>query len=251
VYREHLPPAELADHVAGLWDRYAPPSVPATVRVVPDGCADIIWQHADGEVSTFVAGPDSRVQYTELTPGARMAGVRFAPGVAATVLGVPLVEVRDQRVPLGELWGAVADELAEQAATAGHPVLVLAAAVRRRIVDRPDAVTGAVVRALGQANGPGVIARLAVELGLSERQLHRRCLISFGYGPKTLQRVLRFQRALQLTRAGGRPATVAAVTGYADQAHLAREVRRLAGVPLSELVSRPRAGRRRAPAGRA
>jgi AraC-like DNA-binding protein len=48
--------------------------------------------------------------------------------------------------------------------------------------------------------------------------------------------VLRFQRALRLARAGGRLADVAAVVGYADQAHMARDTRRLAGVPLTDLL---------------
>jgi AraC-like DNA-binding protein len=72
--------------------------------------------------------------------------------------------------------------------------------------------------------------------GLSERQLHRRCLPLFGYGPKTLGRVLRFDRALALARSGRPFAEVAADAGYADQAHLSREVRALAGVPLRALV---------------
>jgi AraC-like DNA-binding protein len=84
--------------------------------------------------------------------------------------------------------------------------------------------------------GPGVVSRLAADLGLSERQLQRRCRAAFGYGPKTLQQVLRSQRALRLARAGGRLADVAAVVGYADQAHLARDTRRLADVPLTDLL---------------
>ncbi len=81
-----------------------------------------------------------------------------------------------------------------------------------------------------------MVARVADELGLSERQLLRRCLTAFGYGPKTLQQVLRFQRALRLARAGGRLVDVAVLSGYADQAHLARESRRLAGVPITQLL---------------
>jgi AraC-like DNA-binding protein len=236
VYREWRPPAALAAHVDCLWRRDAPSASAATVRVVPDGCADLMWQHAGGEVETLVAGPDSRVQFTELAAGTRMAGLRFAPGVASTVLGVPLDELRDQRVPLGELWGPVANELAEQGAAVNEPALLLAAAAQARISDSPDGSNRAIVCGLEAANGSGAVGRLAGELGMSERQLHRRCLTAFGYGPKVLQRVLRFQRALRLARAGGRLADVAAVSGYADQAHLARETRRLAGVPLTQLL---------------
>jgi AraC-like DNA-binding protein len=80
------------------------------------------------------------------------------------------------------------------------------------------------------------VATTAERLGLSERQIRRRCQAGFGYGPKTLARILRFRRAVGLARAGAPFAEVAVVTGYADQAHLAREVRALSGAPLGVLT---------------
>ena len=79
-------------------------------------------------------------------------------------------------------------------------------------------------------------AATAETVNLGPRQLHRMSLRAFGYAPKTLAKVLRFDRALALARGGTPFATVAAVAGYADQAHLSRDVRRFAGVPLSTLV---------------
>ncbi len=76
-------------------------------------------------------------------------------------------------------------------------------------------------------------------MSLSDRQLHRRCLRAFGYGPKTLARILRMRRALDSARAGTPPADVAVETGYADQAHLSRGIKALAGVPLSALLPTP------------
>ena len=67
---------------------------------------------------------------------------------------------------------------------------------------------------------------VAAEVGLSLRQLRRRCQAVVGYGPKTLQRVLRFRGFV--SRVDARPeildlAAIAAEAGYADQAHLTRE----------------------------
>lgn len=67
-------------------------------------------------------------------------------------------------------------------------------------------------------------------LGMSERTLRRRFDESFGYGPKTLDRILRCQRFLWLAnRSAGSTAILAAEAGYSDQAHLIRECRRLTG----------------------
>ena len=98
----------------------------------------------------------------------------------------------------------------------------------------PDASMRRVVELL---DGGLRVSDVADAVGLGERQLHRRSLIAFGYGPKVLARILRMQRALALARHGTQFARTAAEAGYADQAHLAREVRALAGRPLGQLVT--------------
>jgi methylphosphotriester-DNA--protein-cysteine methyltransferase len=74
-------------------------------------------------------------------------------------------------------------------------------------------------------------------LGLSPRSLRRFSQSQFGYGAKTLERILRLQRFLRQSRALPQHslAMLAADAGYADQAHLSREARELAGMTASEL----------------
>lgn len=86
------------------------------------------------------------------------------------------------------------------------------------------------------------VASMAERLGLSARQLHRRCLPVFGYGPRRLARVLRMGRAVAAARDGAGLARVAADCGYADQAHLSREVRALTGTTPAGLVRELRRG---------
>ena len=83
------------------------------------------------------------------------------------------------------------------------------------------------------------MAELGPALGLSERQLRRRFADAVGYGPKTLARVLRFQRFLELAAANHDDlAGLAFAAGYADQAHLTRECRRrVVGRTPSDLVA--------------
>jgi transcriptional regulator GlxA family with amidase domain len=83
-------------------------------------------------------------------------------------------------------------------------------------------------------------ARMADRLGLSPRQLHRRCLPAFGYGPRLLTRILRLGQALDAARSGLPLADVAAACGYADQAHLSRDSRALAGAPPGALLAAER-----------
>jgi transcriptional regulator GlxA family with amidase domain len=76
-------------------------------------------------------------------------------------------------------------------------------------------------------------------LAISERQLRRRFDLAVGYGPKTMQRILRFRRVIDHLAAGPASADLADLasrTGYADQAHLTRETTRLAGLPPAALA---------------
>jgi AraC-like DNA-binding protein len=160
------------------------------------------------------------------------------PGAGGAALGLPLSELRNQRVPVPELGldrdGRLRNDTEPDEAL-GLLVGMMAALVSERPPDR--AVQAAVVRLLD----PGQrIDRLAGELGFSERQLRRRFQAAVGYGPKTLQRVLRLRRFLARAVAGdgdSQLATAAFEAGYADQAHLGRECRALTGLSTRQLLT--------------
>jgi AraC-like DNA-binding protein len=217
---------------ATVWTRVIRPGATAH-RILPDGCLDLMWL----DDRLVVAGPDTSGYLAESPAGARFVGLRFPPGAGPAVLGVPAHELRDRRVPLDALWpGALVRRLTERINAAPDPVRAVEAVAAGRWAD--GHIADPAIRAVATLLADGrPVATVADAVGLSERQLHRRSLTAFGYGPKTLGRVLRLGRALALARAGTPFAAVAARTGYADQAHLARDVRALAGVPLRALVS--------------
>jgi AraC-like DNA-binding protein len=239
-YRERASVAALAGDVVCTWSQHvAPATDPYVHRVVPDACVDIIWRDEHLEV----AGPDTSAVLAVLTPGASVVGLRFRPGHASAFLGVGASELVDARVDLAALWGAGATRLAERLAEApdAHAAThaleeAVAARVARHAV---DPLTDATTHLLDAPDGARV-ADVAPELGLSARQLQRRCVRAFGYGPKTLARVLRFQRFLRTARVA--PSTtyarLAAECGYTDQAHLSRDCRALGGATPGELVPR-------------
>ena len=210
-------------------------------RVVPDACVDVVWV-AGRRLS--VAGPATGPALAEIPAAAAAAGVRFRVGAAGSALSVPARELLDATVDLEDVWGAAGARLAagDAAASPAAALAELTSAVARRLPppERIDAlVRAAAVRA---ARPRAAVEELGREIGLGERQLRRRFGEAVGYGPKTLQRVLRFQRFLALARtprAAGRLdlAWLAAEAGYADQAHLTRECTRLAGLPPAALLA--------------
>jgi AraC-like DNA-binding protein len=246
-YREWAPPPALRSVLACLWtsrddparpdpasDASPPDTAPRATLVLPDGCADLIWQHGRG---AFVAGPDTGPVPTLELPGTVLVGVRFRPGAGGGLLGVPLSELRDQRVDLADLR----PELARALAADLDPELAATRLVglTGQLDEAADA-DRAVQRACHLLASPAARTEdVSDQVGLSPRQLRRRCQAAVGYGPKMLQRVLRFRRFVSLVDASAGAtdlAEAAAVSGYADQPHLTRETVQLAGLPPAALI---------------
>jgi AraC-like DNA-binding protein len=213
---------------AVLWQSLARPGAPT--RVLPDACMDLIW---DGS-RLVVAGPDTRARDHVVPADTPFTALRFSAGLGPALLGVPADSVRDTSPELADLWPASrARELAER--VAADPAAALEAWLVGEAARLPVDPLGVPIARLARAGaGP---ATMADALGLGARRLHRRCSALFGYGPRHLLRVVRMERALALARAGAPLARVAHDCGYADQAHLTREVRDLAGLPPGRLLA--------------
>lgn len=233
-YAEWAPPVALRGMVACLWARVMPDDASRDRLVLPDACSDLIWEQGTG---ALVAGPDTGPVRTVSLAGVTLVGVRFRPSAGGPALGVPLSEIRDLRVDLADLLPAAVRRL---------PPTLEPGLAAERLLDVAGLLVSdgmpdlAVTRATALLRDPAARSeQVAAEVDLSERQLRRRFHAAVGYGPKTLQRVLRFQRFVRsLDASGGQCdlATVAAESGYADQAHLTRECTTLSGLTPGALA---------------
>jgi AraC-like DNA-binding protein len=240
MYREYPPPKELVGLVECFWrhERSAADSDQSGV-ILPDGRVDVVWT-ADGEAR--LAGPQTRFLPRPLDPPFLAIGARFHPGVAPSLLRLSAHHLVDMHVPLAAIDTRAAEALRKRLAALDDPhdaVGALAGAVAK-LADESGPLDALVRRATRLLDGSqATVGHVASELALSERQLQRRFRESVGYGPKTLQRILRFRRFLaELGRergASGGLARLAASTGYADQAHLTRESRELSGLSPVQL----------------
>ena len=88
-------------------------------------------------------------------------------------------------------------------------------------------------RLLAASRGRHRVADVAARVGWSRRHLASRFAAEHGVGPKQAARLMRFEHARELATAGIPLADVAARAGYADQAHLARDWRLMAGQPAT------------------
>jgi AraC-like DNA-binding protein len=186
---------------------------------------------------SFVAGLYDR--YALVGSRGRMAGVQvnFSPIGARLLLNQPLEAFANRMVELDDVWGPDARRLAarlEEAPGWERRFAILDAEIAARIVRaRPlhDVLRWTIDR-LTRSSGRIQVETLVKQTGWSRRHLIGRVRHEFGLTPKTLGRVLRLGRAVEVLRrdGGARLADVAADCGYYDQAHFTRDFREFTGM---------------------
>ncbi|MEV1295130.1 AraC family transcriptional regulator [Pseudonocardia sp. NPDC049635] len=246
-FRPARPPAALRPHVLRYLGYREESAVPVQRRQAPAaGVALVIGFHplelsgpelgatsaaafvgglSDSWVLTRFTGPQAGVQ-VDLTPVGlyTLLGGRALPNGAVPTLDElsdPVLAALPDRLAAAPDWparfGLVSD--------------VLAARLLDLRARRPAPEVMHAWRRISATGGGLRVSELAAETGWSRRHLQARFSAQIGIGPRTAGRVLRFARASAMVTGSRAPlAGIAATCGYADQAHLGREFRALAGV---------------------
>lgn len=246
--REPAPP--LARYIDHFWLVRSGP-LPHTRQVLfPDGGVTVHFNFATppglvdpdtGGVrrfsTTWISG-ERTVPYTLDVPGeVALGGIRFRPGAVFPFLGFPAAELSGRVVELDDLDGLDAREWFERMGEAAWPDAafdLMADFVSRRLSAAAELTCPSVeasIAALRRAPPGASVRRLAAQVGVSHRTMLRRFDQWVGVRPKLIQRVLRFQRVIELEDRDGSLdwARVALRAGYYDQAHMIRDFRHFAG----------------------
>lgn len=236
-YEEVAPALWLADSVECCW--IGTESRPGRgKRVLPDGCADIIYVRRGGSSKLFVVGPMTRFREFPQEPGSCSVGIRFRPGMWNDVLRVNAEDLRDGMVPLDDLWGKRASEL-HRKLEGVETRYAFARLLTESLPFDPDrrSPLQRAIGALERSRGRFSLSTAAREAGFSARQFRRRCIEATGFSPKLLGRILRFRHASELVLAmSAQHAEIAYECGYADQSHLIADFREFAGRTPREMV---------------
>ena len=249
-------PVSLAGIVTDIWGyreiwpghfrivEYASLTVPLVISFAEAFAIGLGQAPGDNDrYASFAAGLYAGPVMIESFGGACCVQINFTPLGARKFFGMPMSELRDRMVGLDDALGSEG------------------IALRERLGEAPDWNTrfaiaeGFVAGRLAQANalspeiawayrtvissgGRARVAALASELGWSRKHLAVKFSDAIGIGPKTLSRIVRFNRALSLSKQHDDDwAGIAADCGYADQAHLVREFRQLAGQTPTALAA--------------
>lgn len=247
MYRIFPPAPPLVPYIENYWavDGTVDP-VDLRVDVFVDGRPDLIFNHGAPYTREVIGGAavehhGSNLDAQRLVPiritqrgEVRVIGARFRLGGLGAFVGVPLAPFTGRTPAPEELWGSDVTELDARLARqdAEPAVATLDAFFQERLRTddgRSDFETA--LAAMSTSHGAVEVQDLAARVAASGRQVERLFARHLGIAPKSVARILRFQKALRaLMRDPGVPlADVAADAGYYDHAHFIRDFRRLSG----------------------
>ena len=247
-YSQFVPTRMLTPFVACYWTITGADENPATrIRVLPDGCMDIIFDFIgsirfteppqDTNYTSFMVGihEASMVEFLPATP--KMLGIRFRPGAVTSLLGFSAPEFSESHVNLDSILPDFSRLVFSYAGAMNTPRKMVAV-VERLLLERlgslPDShsLTRQVVTNLWKSRAHHSINRLADAMGIHQRKLERTLRAHTGLTPKQLGRTMRFVSATRSLHANPHQslASLALDLGYTDQPHFTREFKRMAGL---------------------
>lgn len=214
-YREQPPGPDLAGLIKTRWTLAGGGATGDWIaqQATPDGCVEIIRRLAGrsrwngDQPACFAVGLIERPEPFEISGDSSFEGLRLWPWAWSLVADLPLADLRGRWLPFD------APAFAE---------------IEARL-SRAEAVN-AFGRAIVAA---GSVADMVRATGMNPRALQRWFAAHVGLTPRRYLRLLRFQRAFETAPGQASLADHAAGTGFADQAHMAREFRALAGASAS------------------
>lgn len=212
------------------------PSPSATVIISFDEPLDVAWFGSDTRAQRWLLASGMHTSPALIRTHGIQHGIQLelTPAGCRALLGVPMGPLTrcladHADVPLG-----IPTHLHARLAEAGwqERFSLLEDHLLRLASDTPTQLAADLAHAwrlLGDRRGRIRVSELADTTGWSRRHLVNRFTAEFGMPPRDIARLHRFGAAQEFARTGAPWSEVAARAGYADQAHLAREFRTMAG----------------------
>ncbi|MDI9916735.1 helix-turn-helix domain-containing protein [Rhodococcus sp. IEGM 1379] len=206
-------------------------STNAPKRIIPDLCADFI---VDNTGKSWLVGPATTADLVTVTPGTTLWGIRINPPSLRSILGTEADGVKDSKISFADVLSSKQSRLLAEALRTER----VDARMLEGLLPSAHRDTHAITGYTALTSAPNTsIREITADLGISERHFRRTITASVGLSPKMIQKVQRLQNVLTLARRENTSlSALAARTGYADQAHLSRDVQALAGITPTLLL---------------
>lgn len=237
VIREVAPCNALKPYIRCFWESDGAPG-DATLRIIPDCCADILIYVSDGKVHSDFCGVGDR---SFISRGSvKTFGIRFYAWSVSTFSSVDMNGTLNCYLPADAVFdrfGAVATQI-NRAATFGERMEVAQKYLLNRL--RRDRENGDVMNSLYRIITQ--CARVSVDslsdyCAVSKRTLERNFRAHTGLSPKEAVDLIRYQLLWQqCLRSDFDPLDSVEKLGFYDAAHLYHDFKKYHGISLPQAV---------------
>lgn len=253
MYQSFEPAPALAPFVECYWRWIVEGSSQPVDDILPDAAPELIVHLAGRPLAQTDDGGWQEQPQAFLYCAARkplrlrvvapldVVAVRFRPWGVGRFCNTPMASLLDRPIVPSEAFPGFGDDLAaalssaasdEARTDAGNAVLLAALESNTNADPR--------LAKLLQAAGGGrcSAAEMAQQLSISGRTFSRLWHDVVGIQPREFVKLMRFHSALEKIDQGLPLTEVAAACGYSDQAHMARQIKSIAGLPATALRNR-------------
>jgi len=240
-----LPPASLAPFVHHLWCLGWDLRSAHTGEALPHPAGRIVFESGPNGRRAHVEGVSTTRRAKTRTAHGEEIGIQFRPVTFQGLLDESMSALTNRVVPLEQVFGPAGAAWTKQmfAAKGVDEMMALAtdflSARLQPIRDEVVALRDAVER-LASDRSVRRVEDIAALLGIDTRALQRRFLRYVGVSPKWVIRRYRMLEAAEQLKAAKPPAlaALADALGYADQAHFARDFKKVIGRTPGEFARR-------------
>jgi AraC-like DNA-binding protein len=220
TYEEAPPPVELKPFVRCFWTLRGAGDPQRIDRIFPDGSFELVFHRGDvfrrdgqPQPRAMLIGEIRRPTLVASSGHADVFGIRFRLGGFGALTGLDPVEVRDGIHDVRDVFRE------------DDPDAMIRMLVSRRS-EAIDRRLFAAVAMTVHSSGRMPIAKIATQIGATERTLERLFDRFVGLRPKELSRLTRFQASLR-----------GVDDGYYDESHRIHEYREFAGTTPSVVAA--------------
>lgn len=242
MYHEISPGKQFEYSVECFWSSQSTGESSSGYRVLPDGCADLIFDLTPGREGAYWVGTMTKALVVEGRGPQNLFGIRFHPGGAKGLLGIPLNQLTDERISFQEVTPFVEPVLHEILDGNLPPEKAVQHWLGRSV--RQDArlhLVQDIFQRIKESPGNARVGEIADSLGLSRQYLNRVMQDCVGVDLKTFSRVLRMRTCVESLRGSATEidwSDVAADFGFYDQSHLIHEFNSLVGLSPNQYFRR-------------
>lgn len=209
------------------------------MRIVPDGCVDIIFEFGKDKMQGYVCGTRLKYSVDKCIGKNEVFGVRFLPGIQPELLNVTIKDLLIQKIPIefilkgsGEWLDRLEDEQDfYQRIRIFLEIYTKAEKGRQKPFGKKEIVQS-VKQMVYDSDGKIKISKIQECTGYSERYINKVFIEEMGFSPKTFCKIIQFQRALEFLNYGApdKMTDAAVYLGYYDQPQFIHDFTRYAGI---------------------